>query len=285
MSLLYKYRHFENPYHLRVLTDGELRFTPPVEFNDPHDCRIPLRWDKANQEWLESELEDRALEEMPEQECSVRDASVVKALEQMSDSERQTALLEYQMRKIVSPKVGVLSFSLEPAHPLMWAHYADSHEGFVVGFDQEKLLAEIRNISGAPRNAEKAAATPGMEIRPVDVDYVEEMPVLVPGAKSDSEVIEKIVTTKRCEWEYESEIRYLMNKYNDEMQLERLSDRERIVSFPTDAISEVTLGVNVSYSDASEVAEILSDGRPRVRLFRASPSFGQYGLDRREIAY
>ena len=285
MDLLYKYRHISNAHHLRLLSHGEIRFTPPLEFNDPHDCRIPIRWDKADRGWLESELRRQALRQDPDESEVSREAKVQEEVAAMLEAGRGKVLLEYQTRYVVSPKVGVLSFSLDSAHPLMWAHYSDSHRGFTVGFDQSKLLEAIRSISGAAIGATSGPTTPGLEIRPAEVIYPPAMPELVPRDGNEGDLIHTIVTTKSQDWKYENEVRYILMKFDDTLRPMRLTDEERIVSLPLDVIREVTLGGNASHSDIQSLAGILSDGRERVRLWKASPSFGTYGLDREEIDY
>ncbi len=50
-KILYKFRYFdEKGYHLRILTDNEIFFASPKLFNDPFDCRIPVRYDLGNRD-------------------------------------------------------------------------------------------------------------------------------------------------------------------------------------------------------------------------------------------
>ena len=285
MDLLYKYRHFSNPHHLKILSHGQIRFTPPLEFNDPHDCRIPILWEKADKNYLESEFREEAMcQHSGDSELS-REAKVQEEIASMTDSTQSKLILEYQTRVIVSPRVGILSFSLDSAHPLMWSHYSNAHTGFTVGFNQSQLLNSIRLISGASITATSASPTPGLEIRPTRVNYPPKMPELIPKRGNEGEMLRTIVTTKSREWEYENEVRHLLMKFDDQIQPVDLTNEERIVTFPLDVIKEVTLGVNASDSDLKNVADILSDGRPHVRLWKASPSYGVFGLDREEIDY
>jgi len=49
--------------------------------------------------------------------------------------------------------VRVLSFTDDPAHPLMWAHYADAHRGICLGFRRDALgaVARVRYPQRVPR--------------------------------------------------------------------------------------------------------------------------------------
>ena len=39
----------------------------------------------------------------------------------------------------LSQKFGIVSFTMDPRHPLMWSHYTSDGSGFVVGYDVERL--------------------------------------------------------------------------------------------------------------------------------------------------
>ena len=47
-TILYKYRDWGNPYNKKLLTDNEVYFASPREFNDPLDCAIPFRYDEKD---------------------------------------------------------------------------------------------------------------------------------------------------------------------------------------------------------------------------------------------
>jgi len=46
--ILYKYRDWKNEKHKRLITEQEIYFPSPLDFNDPFDSRIPIRWDLMN---------------------------------------------------------------------------------------------------------------------------------------------------------------------------------------------------------------------------------------------
>lgn len=42
---VYKYRVWKNPRHQTILTDRQVWFAQPSSFEDPLDCKIPIRYD------------------------------------------------------------------------------------------------------------------------------------------------------------------------------------------------------------------------------------------------
>ncbi|WP_300074209.1 DUF2971 domain-containing protein [uncultured Ruegeria sp.] len=91
-----------------------------------------------------------------------------------------------EFRKIVSQENGVISFSGSWKQPLMWAHYADSHNGIALGFDvPDNLLFKIDYVAN--------------RIKPeVDVDH---------SRSSMEHLVHKLLRTKHEEWSYEDEYR------------------------------------------------------------------------------
>jgi len=47
---LYKYRDWSNRFHRRLISNQELYFAKPSDFNDPFDGNIPIRWDLMTEE-------------------------------------------------------------------------------------------------------------------------------------------------------------------------------------------------------------------------------------------
>jgi tetratricopeptide (TPR) repeat protein len=106
--ILYKYFP---PERIDVIRDGMVRFTQLAALNDPLDC-IPrlLRLDE--------------LTSVPEAEGPCCVESYVQGL--------QESLLFGQRKNS-----GVLCLTERPDSLLMWAHYAQNHEGFVIGFNTD----------------------------------------------------------------------------------------------------------------------------------------------------
>ncbi|PRY16233.1 hypothetical protein CLV24_10177 [Pontibacter ummariensis] len=55
---LFKYRDWSNENHRRLISNQEIYFPKPSDFNDPFDGNIPVRWDLLTyQQCLEKNLE------------------------------------------------------------------------------------------------------------------------------------------------------------------------------------------------------------------------------------
>lgn len=286
MGILYKFRDFKNPYHRRLLQRNELWFASPEQFNDPFDCNIPIRVDKCPEDWLRQHMIEYALDENPSMSREEARKEVDEELGNDRGPEYRQALRRHQFKEVVSPKTGVVSFTRhwnQKGAELMWAHYANSHSGFVVGLDETVMLSWMKEISGVPDSSIRHPVTEGLNIRPAPVCYVQSMPAIVPCEDEAHEAVYKLVTHKALAWGYENEIRYLMSKYDENLSMISLTKKDRAQTFPDEAIKEVTLGVNVSVENAKWVKDELSKKKTDVKLFWARLKEGEFGLDRMEL--
>jgi Protein of unknown function (DUF2971) len=107
--MLYQYRSLEEPKQLDYLRDllreGALRFTKPVEFNDPFDCY------------------PNHLQELPDGGLPLAVADSILMTQQ----------------KAISEHHGIACLTPHSSSMLMWSHYGAHHRGVCAGFDEEEL--------------------------------------------------------------------------------------------------------------------------------------------------
>lgn len=110
----YKYRCV-NDNSFRILQERKIYFSSPSEFNDPYDCCLNI---------------SHALEEARLIALQGGDKKLIEKLNALAKAPDF-------FKKIDSDVAGSGVFSLSKTNDniLMWAHYADSHRGFCIGFD------------------------------------------------------------------------------------------------------------------------------------------------------
>lgn len=285
--IVYKFREFDNEYHRRILTDSEIWFASPGQFNDPFDCNIRFKLEESPDEWLLSAMTEFALSRNPELSGKEAKKQAERELRETGGKKHRQELRDYQFCQ-VSQKTGI--FSLTPhwdtqAANLMWSHYSDSHKGFAVGFDMNVLLSWMRDVSGADASSVRKGPSEGLEVRPAQANYVEAMPQLIPGKHRERDIIGVLLTYKSHVWKYEDERRLLMMKLDADGSFTKLSDNNRTQALPENALSEVILGVNASEEDLEEVKEILSDRKNSPELYKAQLTENRYALKRKKISY
>ena len=147
-SLLYKYVSAKRSLTcLPEVGDGTLRATQPAALNDPFECHISTllmdaRRGRRTETREEIETFARALTNInPRKQV---DASNVGRARKRYGSLFVRTLLAQQL----SARFGIVSFSENPSHPLMWSHYTTDGSGFVIGYDSEMLRELAENANG-----------------------------------------------------------------------------------------------------------------------------------------
>ena len=184
--ILYKYlslarKDFWDNFHLR--------FTQPSSFNDPFDC-VP------SYSFLPQHL-------MPENAGFGELASLFWGIEQDTAS--------------FNDDYGIFCMSESWDSILMWAHYADSHEGFVVGFDVSHPFFNLNQPYGTRK-----------------VKYCSNRPKMNPSNIFDE------LYYKLSIWNYEREWRLCKELYKADKTID---GSIHLFSFPRESIKYVYFGI------------------------------------------
>ena len=250
---LYKYRNWDDSYHKRLITHGEIYLSAPKELNDPFDCGIDIAY--------------HTLVDNPDLELAFCRKTAKNILKNLSPEQievevqkkvaegrfRDEAFWEKQIifeRNAMNEKYGL--FCITPIHDniLMWAHYSNSHKGFCVGFNSEKLFETVRGRGG-------------------NIIYSDYYPEISPLIEDVLELFMHQTNTKAKFWSYEIEYRIFKNV-----------DDGRIKIIPNDVVSEIILGCNISERNKSEIIQIAGELYPQAIIYQTKPHKRIFELDR-----
>jgi hypothetical protein len=234
--IVYKYLH---PDRLDVLSNGCIRFTQPAVLNDPFET-LPAF----------TAFRDRQLKEIApdfSRRMEVFETLGIKTddlLNSLFDS-----VYDKVVAQLFSQHFGILSLSRCRDNILMWSHYADSHRGFVIGFDSE-------NKFFAPSNGK---ANGGLR----DVKYSKKRPML-PADGLDSLNTdgmntwnENILFTKSEDWAYEQEMRILASPSSADHRMPGNNGWDVcLYSFDSHAIKEIIVGSRASVETQNKLSQI-----------------------------
>ena len=138
MDILYKYVTSH-----RALTcipevgDGTLRATQPAALNDPFECAVTTVYvfpDEAEENREIAKVLTEINGSKPVTEEDVHRAR----------REHGSLFTRQLFTAQVSTRFGIVSFTTDPRHPLMWSHYTTDGSGFVIGYD----AAELSKLAG-----------------------------------------------------------------------------------------------------------------------------------------
>ena len=224
---LYKYMRGDENGILRLFRDEMLRFTQPVEFNDPFEMQ-PFLKGLADEPTIEKQFHegfgttlgpeiDAILAKLtPEQRARVdRDLFSEKVQQQAPQAlgllktmmDVVTPLIGRQIYDTVNENLGALCLTEEPASLLMWAHYADDHKGAVIEFDARHAFFGRRR-------------GPNDDFRHFrEVTYTQQRPEVF---LADSDAID-FFYFKSTEWEYEHEWRLIVPLADCSKRIDRIA--------------------------------------------------------------
>ena len=264
-DLLYKYRCWSanaaHSFHKRLLTHNEIYFSNPSSFNDPFDCQIALRLDKASAGKMRRSLMKQLQQSQPEMPREQRVAIVRnRVLELRNPKSRKEE--KDKRRKSVDEGYGIFSLSANPENLVKWAHYADAHKGICVGLSTQ-ALQDFSDYLYA------RWSIPGDLLQ---VKYVNDYPVM--DAFADTYEVgdwsNVVVRTKSTHWKHEEEYRLIIGTEEN---------TERSYSLRKDAIRVVILGAMMPEESKQEIRSILEPKEPQVAIVQAELKEYSFGLD------
>ena len=247
---LYKFRSWSDPIHRLWLTEKQVYFASPAQFNDPFDCEINYRYDLLSYE----EKFQKYISFLKEDKPQLSEEKIEEeAKKWMSEGLLEKEVLLENNKKIISDmvytKVGVLSLTKTKKPVLLWSHYSENHKGFCIGYNREILIQDF---------TKKYNDYKKMVFYEIDVEYSESYPTIIP--KKDitaTEYVSKPLSTKAKFWEYEDEKRILL-----------LGGTRELTTIPGEAISEVIIGCKMSDRDQVEIGEYVIKNLAHVSLIQ-----------------
>lgn len=256
-----------------------IRFTPLGAFNDPFEGRPEVtqmltadELDKQIRAVAQAEAE-KAFGALPEV------ARAVLGREQYSNlflnlinnhrTELESAVqaatpgfMNMVYRKF-DETVGALCLSEVKDSLLMWAHYADSHCGFVVEFNgQHPSFDARRGGSDEFRHLRR-------------VIYRDTRP-----SGNADEVADELFTVKSSHWSYEREWRILQPLQFADKRIDAQPYPVCLFQLPAEAITAVILGARVRSADEFAIRRAIEDAQElsHVRVQRAKPDSSHFFL-------
>lgn len=238
MSFLYKYKPI-NKQTIQILLNMKIYFPQSKEFNDPFDAKL-LPSDFA------SEMMEMGLCDDPE-------------LISQHDQYVKDRITGY----------GIFCTSKKCNDILMWSHYADSHKGLCIGFN-EKTSRYIYN--DAPLWEEVVKYYDNHPFKDIYKDLKDGRAFNSPDefinyCDFSAELLKAALSVKHKSWSYENEVRIV-------------SEEHGLHEFNPEAIDHVVFGINTPRSDQDTVRSILASPKwQHVRVFHTRRSKAALSID------
>lgn len=266
--MLYKYL---NSSRTDVLENLKIRFSQPSALNDPFEATALIRFSHTLEEDLENDID----EVMKENGITKDHLDYISTQKEIFDE------LRSHLKKLTDPKnvgdeimermefaQGVLSLSRTKESLLMWAHYGDSHKGYVLGLDENHSFFNSADMRGR-------------STKPINVTYTTQRI----HVNTDSEDYrEQLLCTKSLEWAYEEEVRVFRTfgkNFNDFKKNKR--GQVHLFSLPHDCIREIYIGANCHTETIAKIFNTIDRHKLDVKVYATHLLFDKYGLGFSEI--
>lgn len=250
---LYKYRDWTLKFHRETLTKQVAYFSSPANFNDPFDCKIPIRYDVEPEKQLE-EIYYRALKAAhPDASDEEIRGFAKKRVQEGPVNPNTFKKNDKEYFDKLNQRMGVFSLAEHNNEILMWGHYANSHKGFCVGFDTKELL-KAENVDFVGK-----------------VEYYSEFPVIIPNGSLEFQ-FQKQIFSKWDRWAYEDEYRLTKNHIEN-----------RKVRLPKAAFKEIILGYQMSPKDRVKIMKLAHTNFPEIIIYEAKPHVEKFLVEIRRL--
>ncbi|WP_428718064.1 DUF2971 domain-containing protein [Undibacterium curvum] len=262
--MLFKYL---SPARIDVLEHLLIRFTQPSALNDPFESAILV--DASNSLDMKSVL-------LEFRNSLAGDGIIPINEDERDELERELAKLEAYAEDLMHPSSlgnklvalldraqGVLSLSRTPDSLLMWSHYADSHKGFILGFDESHEFFSMPDGNGR-------------KTKPHSVVYTSRRQAAKVGSEN---FYEQLLCYKSLEWAYEQEVRIFRTFGRNQDDFEK-NDRNCLKLFrvPAECIKEIYLGANIGDDLVKGIRLAAERQNLNVRVFRGGISTDRYEM-------
>jgi len=257
---LYKYKKFDL-YSLKMLTDGNIYFSDPEDFNDPLDCKPDILVDVDNYSLealcIKMMAKGSSLEHATQFVPTLRDMSSYidpeYNIEDFDIEELYKNRLKEQIRRLLHFEMcgkGILPMAESWRCPLMWSHYGDQHKGICFEYDISK------SVMSAPAKVDydgkRCVATS------VLIDCYNGLESAIHTVKHTC------FFTKATEWKYEREWRFL-------------KDGSGTMSLPF-PLSAIYFGMRCDQTIITTIVNLMKS--TEVAFFRVYPKDDSFTLER-----
>jgi len=248
IEYLYKYCPIDSKdYTKKIITDNELHFSNPVDFNDPFDCRPKFKF-HASEDEIKKFFKEYYKENLPQLNREQRRFKVKETMKKKRfENPELNDVIKRSIQNVLN-ETPICCFSEERKDILMWSHYADKHRGICLQFD---------GTSHTPFFGEA-----------LKVHYQEKYPTINAFTGTDAEKSEKALLVKAEYWGYEAEWRIIY-----------FGKEKGNYEFPEEHLRGIIFGAKISDENKKKVLKWNAARNKSADIYEASIKEDEYGVE------
>lgn len=275
---LFKYLPLDR---LDVLANLKIRFSQLSSLNDPFETyhSIDIKTEVEDEEYqckLDIEKHWGTLTEAEQSEQKEDYLNTLNNLKEESASIIESAMMTTGISQELDANLGVFSLSRSNEILLMWSHYADSGQGFVIEFNTEHEFFNKRNSIG-------------LSTTPIVVKYSDRCPILKRGSACSTI---DVLGVKPIQWSYEQEERITINfsglkpsidKKTNKPATDNWGNKIYLIDIPQSVISAIYFGPRMTEESKKNALSLIRENKINCKLHESRISKGQYRIEFNEI--
>jgi len=229
-----------------------LRYTQPIDLNDPFEC-LP----KKPSEKEFKDIIKKVSELLHKKGNPLNKNAEILELEKIYNEAYQN----------VNNDIGILSLTKNWNNTLMWSHYTNSHKGFCIGFDPKDEY--FQNFLSSDRKKSKII----MEV--VYSDKRVEIPMELFKKKLEFEPF----ITKSTDWKYEEEVRVISTLNMSNKKINNNPVEIHLFKVPHKSIKEIVAGANMDKKNEDLIKVFCT--KNKIEFYKSIISDQQFNMERK----
>ena len=298
---LYKYLP---PSRFDVIEQSMFKFSRPDDFNDPFESlpyvaglmsseTVDSLYKENIETYLDQIKNESILKHLPKKDLAKIPKEAMKLISSMTMGQAQKMIdIKYLFKDLIlkypekidgsiasvfkkkwNELFGIFCLSEKYDNLIMWAHYAQNHEGFVLGINYEDpFFFQKRSDYDALRTLKK-------------VNYRENRPEITffNTKMTDSELanylIENILLTKSNHWASEDEWRIIFSLKDADKVIDHDDGKSYLFKFPPNILTSIYFGVRIKDKLRNDIIQITEELGNPIKMYQAILDPRKYLLD------
>lgn len=258
-STLFKYRHYYKEHNVvsdavKSLYNQEIYIPSADTFNDPYDSAIPFRYNPKDltADNIFKKSYEMAKHQFPKwSEEALHNYAYENQKKGLLDNPDHIEQFDKETFRRTCVDFGIFCLTEDSVNNLMWSYYADSHKGFCVGYNTEKIIiSQLFGLGGKVRYEDAFPVVP-----------------LFPGENHHHFL--DLFYVKWNVWSHENEYR-LLHTYKT----------GKVHKFDIDLIDEVILGCKFPDNEKLSFANKLLAIYPHLKIYEIKLNKERFELEK-----
>ncbi|MBR6012726.1 MAG: DUF2971 domain-containing protein [Selenomonadaceae bacterium] len=247
---------------------SKLYFNTPDSFNDP--------FDSASSYNISSESREKLFDIFEQQTRGKLSNDLIKEARKISGSEFNKIFKSTDYDPLHNSKRGITCFSRKNDNILMWAHYANNHQGVCLGFDIDENDKHLKKFFDESNDQKFFPKGKACRIFPMKYVSAKERPLI--DMSNERKSWAEILTFKSDLWSYEKEVRIAILSFNTKTF-------PRTLHYQPNCFKEIICGANMKFKTFIKLKDFVEKlpNKNEISIFVATLSDTSYSLNIKKL--